>query len=115
MSDLERALPFLVCDPVERDPDSPTHVANPRVIGEVLSPSTEDYDREEKRRYYQQLISLGEYVLIDQDRRRVEVWRRKGDGWVHTVHEAGAKAPLPSIDLELEVDELYEVAGIDVP
>ncbi len=102
----------VVCDPVERDPQSPTHVTNPRVIVEVLSPSTADYDREEKRRYYQQLASLREYVLVAQDRRRVEIWRRDSDGWAHSVHETGATARLPSIDVELDVDELYEAAGV---
>lgn len=104
----------VVCDPVERDPDSPTHVTNPRVVVEVLSPSTEEYDREEKRLYYQRLASLREYVLVAQDRRYVEVWRRDGRGWAREVHGAGARASLPSIDFELDVDDLYEIAGVHV-
>lgn len=104
----------VVCEPVERDPDSPTHVTNPTVVVEVLSPSTEAYDREDKRVAYQRLGSLREYVLVAQDRRRVEVWRREGDRWVHEVHEAGAVARLPSIELALDVDELYEIAGVAV-
>jgi Uma2 family endonuclease len=102
----------VVCGPVERDPASPTHATNPRVIVEVLSPSTESYDRDEKRLYYQMLPSLREYVLVAQDRRRVEVWRLDGEAWTHSIHEAGAKAPLPSIAIELDVDEIYEVAGV---
>lgn len=107
----------VVCDPVERDPESPTHVTNPRVVVEVLSPSTEDYDRGEKRLYYQRLASLREYVLVAQDRRRVEVWRRAdGDGdWKHEAFEAGAKAVLPSIELTIDVDELYSIAGVSLP
>ena len=105
----------VVCDPVDRDPDSPTHVTNPRVVVEVLSPSTEDYDRDEKRLYYQQLPSLEEYVLVAQDRRRVEVWRREGDVFSRSVHEAGQRARLPSIDFDLDVDELYDAAGVRVP
>jgi len=102
----------VICDPVERDPDSPAHVMNPRVVVEVLSPTTERYDREQKRLYYQQLDSLREYVLVAQDRRRVEVWRRRGEGWEHTTFEAGAKALLASIDYQLDVDELYDAAGV---
>lgn len=103
----------VVCDPVERDPDSPTHVTNPRVVIEVLSPSSERYDREQKRLYYQQLDSLREYVLIAQDRRQVEVWRGGGVGeWVHEVHGAGEGAALPSIDYVLDVDALYDAAGL---
>ncbi len=105
----------VVCDPVERDPDSPTHVTNPRVVIEVLSPSTEDYDRDEKRLYYQQLPSLAEYVLVSQDRRRLEIWRREGDRFMHSVHEAGETARLPSLAFELDVDDLYATAGVSVP
>lgn len=105
----------VVCDPVERDPDSPTHVTNPRVVVEVLSPSTEDYDREDKRRIYQMLPSLREYVLVAQDARRVELWRRTASEWEHSVHGAGARVALPSIGFELDVDELYALAGVAVP
>jgi Uma2 family endonuclease len=105
----------VVCDPVQRDPDSSTHVTNPRVVIEVLSPSTEDYDRDEKRLYYQQLSSLAEYVLVSQDRRRVEIWRREGAGFTRSVYEAGKKAALPSLDFELDVDDLYATAGVSVP
>ena len=79
----------------------------------MTTPSNASYDREQKRLYYQQLDSLCEYVLVAQDRRRVEVWQRSADaGWTHTVHEAGSRAPLRSIAYELDVDELYDTAGI---
>ncbi len=102
----------VICGPVERDPESPTHVTNPRVVIEVLSKSTESYDRDEKRLYYQLLPSLREYVLIAQEHRQVEVWRRDGESWTHSIHEAGPRALLPSIGVELDVNEIYEVAGL---
>jgi Uma2 family endonuclease len=102
----------VICEPVERDPESPSHVTNPRIIVEVLSPTTERYDREQKRLYYQQLSSLGEYVLVCQDRRRVEVWCRASEGWTHSAHEAGGSVPLRSIDFVLDVDDLYAAAGV---
>lgn len=103
----------VVCDPIERDPDSPTHVTNPSVVVEVLSPGTERYDREQKRLYYQQLESLQEYVLVAQDRRRIEVWRRDDAGaWQHSAHGAGESAPLDSLNLALAIDEVYDVAGL---
>lgn len=102
----------VVCDPVERDAESPSHVTNPRVVVEVLSPTTERYDREQKRLYYQQLDSLREYVLVAQDRRRVEVWCRTDGSWIHSVHESGSSAPLASIDFALDVDELYDSANV---
>lgn len=103
----------VVCEPIERDPESASHVCNPSVIVEVLSPSTERYDREQKRLYYQQLDSLREYVLVAQDRRRVELWRREAGGWVHTIHTSGGSVALASISAALSVDELYDAAGLD--
>jgi Uma2 family endonuclease len=104
----------VVCDPVLRDPNSPTHVLNPTVIFEVLSRGTETYDRGEKRHHYQQLESLCEYVLLSQDARRIEVWSRRRDSqeWVHTEYGSGATVELGSIGCRIEVDELYDVAGI---
>jgi Uma2 family endonuclease len=104
----------VVCDPVERDSASSTHVTNPRLVVEVLSHSTERYDREQKRLYYQQIESLAEYVLVSQDRRRVEVWRRDETGWAHAVSGEGESARLECIDFDLDVDELYREAGVSV-
>jgi len=102
----------IACDPLVRHPELPSLVTNLRVVVEVLSPSTARYDREQKRLYYQTLESLQEYLLVHQDHRRVEVWRRDGDDWRMTTHDAGDRAPLPSIDAELDVDELYDEAGL---
>ena len=57
---------------------------NPTVIIEVLSPSTERYDRGEKFAHYRRLESLREYILVAQDIRRIEHYRREGDSWVLT-------------------------------
>lgn len=102
----------VVCDPVERDPESPTHVTNPRVVFEVLSPSTAQYDRGEKREHYQRLQSLDEFVLVAQDVCRVELWKRVDEGWSHRTYGAGEEVPLDSIEFSLGVDELYEIAGL---
>jgi Uma2 family endonuclease len=81
---------------------------------EVLSPSTAEYDTEDKRPFYQRLPSVREYVLVAQDRRRVEVWRRPGEDWVLAVYEAGSRAEVPSIGFTFAVDELYEMAGVNL-
>jgi Uma2 family endonuclease len=78
----------------------------------VLSPTTERYDREQKRLYYQQLDSLREYVLVAQDHRSVEVWRRDGSRWVAESHRAGQTVSLTSIGYMLDIDELYAAAGV---
>lgn len=95
-----------------RDPDSPTHVTNPTILVEVLSPSTEDYDRGEKRQHYQHLTSLREYVLVAQDRRMIEVYARTEGAWTHQVYRAGQRVVLASLDLELDVDRIYADAGV---
>ncbi len=72
----------VICDRLEADPDDPAGhtVTNPRVIVEVLSPSTEDYDRTEKLQHYQRIPSVEETVLVAHDARRVELFRRASDG-----------------------------------
>ena len=105
----------VICGEPARDPESPTHVTNPGVIIEVLSSSTEDYDRGEKREHYQQIDALREYVLIAQDRCHVEVFRRSPGGpWEHRVHGAGEVFELSSLGLAVSTDEIYEAAGVNV-
>lgn len=82
---------------------------NPTLIVEVLSATTEDWDRGGKFERYQQMASLQEYVLIAQDRPRVERYARQGDGeWLLTV-AAGLErvVSLPSIGCELALAEVY--------
>jgi Uma2 family endonuclease len=103
----------VVCGEPERDSESTTHVTNPTLIVEVLSPGTEAYDRGEKREHYQQLASLRDYVLVAQSRRRVELFTRTVSGeWQHSVHVSGDIVVLPSIDCRVDVDELYTAAGV---
>jgi Uma2 family endonuclease len=104
----------IVCGEPERDRDSPTHVTNPTVIVEVLSPSTEDYDRGEKREHYQRVESLREYVLVAQSRPRIEVFSRTETGdWSVKVFGPGDVVDLGSVSCTFAVDELYRMAGID--
>lgn len=105
----------VICGEPERVPESPTHVTNPRVIFEVLSPATEDYDRGERREHYQKLASLQVYVLVAQDRRLVEVFTRTGEAWVHRVYRPGDVVDLPSIAARFDVGELYDTAGVSAP
>lgn len=104
----------IICGDPERDPSSPTHVTNPSVVIEVLSTSTEEYDRGEKREHYQRIESLREYVLVAQDRRRVEVYRRgpAGADWEQRVYGAGDDVELPSLGLSFATNELYDRAGV---
>lgn len=103
----------VVCGEPERDPQSPTHVTNPALVVEVLSGSTEEYDRGDKRLHYQQIAALRDYVLVAQDRRRIEVFTRETVGeWHHHAYVGGDTVSLPSIECCFEVDELYAAAGL---
>lgn len=81
---------------------------NPRVIVEVLSASTEDYDREDKFTHYKSISSLAHYVLASQTEKLVEVFTRQADGsWSLEKYEAGQKIVLSALECEIEVDEIY--------
>lgn len=98
----------VVCGQLARDPEDKDAVVNPLVLVEVLSDSSEAYDRGEKFAHYRRIRSLKEYVLVSQAHRRIEVFRRNEDGsW--TLYEAGPgeRARLASIDGALDVDEVY--------
>ena len=81
---------------------------NPVVLVEVLSPSTERYDRGEKFDDYQQLTSLREYVLVSQNEVRVELHRRQRAAWQPTEFRSLEDVlSLTSIDCELSLDDIY--------
>ena len=101
----------VICDRLELDPEDPKgHTAiNPRVLVEVLSPSTEDYDRGEKLGHYKQIPALAEIVLVAHDCREVEVVRREADGsWSRSIARDGDIAVLTSIGCSLQVREIYQ-------
>jgi Uma2 family endonuclease len=97
----------VVCDRLERDPDDASTATNPTVVVEILSPSTEQYDRGEKLRQYQELASLLHVVLIAHDEKRIDVWSRSETGWSVTTANAGERARLEGIGCALAVDEIY--------
>ncbi|MFZ5896515.1 MAG: Uma2 family endonuclease [Myxococcota bacterium] len=100
----------VICGQIEFDPEDPKrHTAiNPKVLVEVLSPSTEDYDRGEKLGNYKQIPSLAEVVLVAHERREIEVVRREPDGtWSRDVLRNGESVTLTSLGCELSVDEIY--------
>jgi Uma2 family endonuclease len=99
-------------DPTDRSGQT---VTNPRVIIEVLSESTEGYDRGEKFNRYRQIDSLEEYVLVAQNEPSIQIFlRQSGGAWLFTpVAGMEAVAKLRSIDVELPLSEVY--AGVEFP
>jgi len=100
----------VVCGELERASDDRDAIANPRLLVEVVSESTERSDRGEKFAHYRRLESLSDYVLISQSERRVECFHRTHAGWMLTEAGAGERLYLASIEGELDVDALYEGA-----
>lgn len=98
----------VVCGQPAASKEDPLAITNPTLLVEILSESTEASDRGEKFSHYTYLSSLKEYVLVSQDRRRVEVFRRaEGVSWSFTPYEAGL-VPLESLGISVPLDEIYE-------
>ncbi len=83
---------------------------NPTLIVEVLSPSTEHFDRNEKFRRYQQVEAVQTYLLIAQDAPRLEQYVRQPDQrWLYSLHEGlEAVVALPALECDLPLAEIYE-------
>lgn len=94
---------------MELDPADPKGhtVLNSTLIVEVLSPSSEDYDRGEKLAHYKRIVSLREVMLIAHDERRVELWRRTGSRWTQMTLRAGETVELEGLACAVSVDEIY--------
>ncbi|HEY0153765.1 MAG TPA: Uma2 family endonuclease [Longimicrobium sp.] len=82
---------------------------NPTVIIEVLSPSTERYDRGDKWAHFRQLETLQTYVLVSQDEMRVETFTRRGDEWIYS-EASGAEGvlDLPAVGCSVPLNAIYE-------
>ncbi len=104
----------VVCGEPESDPDEPRGetVVNPRLVIEVLSPSTELFNRTKKFVQYQRIESFQEYVLVSQDEPRIETSFRHPDGLWMLDSAAGLDAviKLRSLGIELPLAEVF--AGI---
>jgi Uma2 family endonuclease len=104
----------VICGEPQFDPEDPkkTTVVNPRVVIEVLSESTESYDRGAKFELYRQIPSLDEYVLVSQLQPQVETYfRQPQGGWLFNARNGlDASVTLQSISITLPLRKIY--AGI---
>jgi Uma2 family endonuclease len=91
----------------EDNTDNDYYTDSPLIIVEVLSKSTRRKDETTKRRLYQTLPSLQEYVLIEQDIVDIEICRRS-EGWQPEHYFMGDEVTFAAIDLTLLVNEIYE-------
>ena len=98
----------VVCEDPRFEDDVFDSLLNPIVIVEVLSPSTEAYDRGEKFAHYRQLTSLQEYVLVSQDQIRVDHYRRQERLWIFTdIEKHDEILQFPSLQCELPLQDIY--------
>jgi Uma2 family endonuclease len=101
------------CGPLRFAAGTDDTVVNPTLLVEVLSDSTEAYDRGEKFQHYRQMPSLKEYLLVSQRLPRIEQYgRRPNAEWALRVAEGkNAALMLPTLDITLELNEVF--AGVD--
>jgi Uma2 family endonuclease len=99
-----------VCGDAQFEDEQFDTLLNPLVLVEVLSPSTQGYDRVQKFKLYRQLPSLQEYLIIAQDRLFVEHFARQDDGsWRLTDHHDKSQTlELPSINCRLSLADVYD-------
>jgi len=96
------------CDPLDLQGENDI-ICTPRLIVEVLSPSTEAADRGKKFRYYQSCPSIQEYVLISSQEQAVDVYRRASDNlWTLHPFGPGDMVELKCINVSLPFEALYE-------
>lgn len=99
------------CEPPIVDPDDSNALTNPTVVFEVLSPSTERFDRTEKFAVYREMPSVQIIVFLRSDAVSVERYERSAEGWLVTTFGPAEKLPLPHGTLT--VDQVYR--GIQFP
>ena len=103
----------VVCGPPQFADDHVDTLLNPTLVAEILSPSTESYDRGRKFEHYSPIPSLSTYVLVASDRVHVDVYTRQPDqNWLRTSAGAGQEIALSSIGCQVSLDDLY--AGVEL-
>ena len=97
----------VVCGALERAPDDQNCITNPSLLVEVLSPSTEDYDRGEKLSHYKQLPSLQNVLFVAHDARRITLMTRRGDEWDVVEARDGETVVVATPPLTFAVREVF--------
>jgi Uma2 family endonuclease len=99
----------VICGKLETSPIDPQAAVNPVLAVEVLSDSTESYDRGIKAGHYRRIPSIREYVLVSRHARMIEVWRKnaRGEWEAGRACGEGAKAELESLGVSIDVDAVY--------
>jgi Uma2 family endonuclease len=103
----------IACEPIQFEDDQVDTLLNPVVVIEVLSPSTEAYDRGEKFTHYRRLDSLQEYLLVSQHTMRVERYVRRGEQWILTeVSAPDDVLEIGAIGCSIRLGDVYHRVGL---
>lgn len=105
----------VVCGSLQLTEGRNDTITNPVLIVEVLSPSTEGYDRGDKFKMYRSLPSLKEYVLISPNEPTVEVfWKQDDQHWLYQVFQGlDAKVPFQTIEHTIPLQSIYSKVQLD--
>ncbi len=99
---------FVACD---ESPESRFYRDEPVLIIEILSPSTREIDRREKLNIYQQIPSVQEYIIIEQEKIHIELHRRQPDGnWLthfYNKSDRDVEIEFQSVGMKITLDEIY--------
>jgi Uma2 family endonuclease len=101
---------YVSCD---RNAWSARSVANPKLVVEVLSPSTQHIDRREKLVNYCRLLSLEEYVIVSQRRAELEISRRDNDWQQEVISGPEGVAEFRSLDVSVALADIYEGVSLE--
>ncbi len=95
--------------PVYEDSGNQRLLINPTLIVEILSSSTEKFDRDLKFKAYKSIESLREYLLVSQNRKFVTLYTKHNEKfWFQSEYESGETLRLESLECDLRVDEIYQ-------
>ena len=104
----------IVCGEPELEDDKFDTLTNPSVIIEILSPSTQHIDKGRKFFFYRQIPSLKEYIMIDSQKRFIQIARKRQDTlWeMEDVNENATHLYIETIQFNLLLDEIYRNTGL---
>ena len=108
LSDKRYVFPDVTISCDERDRNQKETIRHPRVVVEVLSPTTEATDRGKKAAYYRACPTIQEYMMVDSEEVFVEVHRREEERWTINTFEPGDTITLESLGIRFPIEDAYE-------
>lgn len=104
---------FVTCDPRDATPEASHLKRHPKLVVEVISPTTSEYDQGRKFEQYRQIVGLDEVLFIDPVRRSIELFQRTQEAsqWLLIPAPEGGSVHLRTVDMDVSMATVFE--GID--